>query len=117
MKPKKPCKHCQDPTPNHWPYKCPENPKKPQSINRVSIKQLGYELWLKRVAGPHITARDGYSCVCCGTTEGKLDIEHKLGKGSHPELKRTLKNLQWMCRFPCHRNKTDNVPCLHTGRY
>jgi len=42
-----------------------------------------------------------------------LDVEHQLGKGSHPELKEDLNNLRLYCRIPCHSNKTDGKVCEH----
>lgn len=105
------CKHCG----SKWHYSsmCP-NIQKP--IPRQSAKEISYQVWKETVARPFLTKRDGNSCHCCGRPawEGeKLDIEHELGKGSHPELKKDLDNLRLFCRIPCHRNKTDGKPCLH----
>lgn len=88
-------------------------------MKQVSDKQAEYNRWLEAVARPYLIERDGNKCSCCTrpALEGeKLDIEHTLGKGSHPELKRDLNNLTLMCRIPCHNNKTDNKPCDHGFR-
>lgn len=99
-------------------YCVQHKPRKPivtnKRIKQVSDKQAEYHLWLEEVARPYLIARDGNSCSCCTRPayEGeKLDIEHTEGVGSHASLKRDLDNMTLMCRFPCHRNKTDNVQC------
>lgn len=86
----------------------------------MSANEAQYQIWKETVARPAIIARDGNKCSCCGRPAEageKLDLEHTLGKGSHPGLKRDLKNLTLMCRFPCHRNKTDGVECVHNFVY
>lgn len=95
----------------HKPRKAIVTRKRPK---KVSWKQADYHVWLEVVARPFLIERDGNYCSCCGRpaydTE-KLDIEHTDGVGSHPETKRNLSRMTLMCRFPCHRNKTDGVPC------
>lgn len=78
---------------------------------KMSARELDYQQWLKDVARPYVAKRDGNRCACCGNG-GLLDLDHILNKGSHPELKRNLDNLQFLCR-PCHRLKTDRVVCNH----
>jgi 5-methylcytosine-specific restriction endonuclease McrA len=43
--PKKPCKFCHDPKPNHFPYQCPINPKvalkRKVGLKRTPIKKIG----------------------------------------------------------------------------
>lgn len=90
--------------------------RKTKKVRPQSDKEMSYQTWKETVARPHLIKRDGNWCYCCWRpAEGdeKLDIEHTKGKGSHPESKRELKNMRLYCRFPCHRNKTDNIPCLH----
>lgn len=85
-------------------------------MRQRSKKKIAYDEWLKAVVRPFVIERDGNNCVCCGRAayvDEKLDLDHIKGKGSHPELKRDLDNFQLLCRFPCHRNKTDRVECTH----
>ena len=51
-----------------------------------------------------IKARDQYTCQACGriTQEGDVDHRVSLAKGG----KDTDDNLQYLCRIPCHRDKT-----------
>lgn len=89
-------------------------------MRRMSAKEQEYQEWKENVARPAVIERDGNMCQCCGRPayDGeKLDLDHVLGKGSHPELKRNLDNFQLLCRWPCHRNKTDNKECLHDSTY
>lgn len=84
-------------------------------IKQRSAKEIEYQTWKETVARPYLIERDGNNCSCCkrpAATNEKLDIEHTLGKGSHPELKRNLDNLTLMDRI-CHHYKTINKPCLH----
>lgn len=115
-KPTKPCKHCGDLEPLHWPFQCKDNPKPKQAIKKRSERQIEYHKWLEQVARPYLIERDGNDCFCCGRPchfKEKLDIEHTKPVGSNPQLKRSLSNMRLYCRFPCHRNKTDGKPCVH----
>lgn len=91
-------------------------------MNRQSAKEKDYQIWKEDTARPAVIERDGNKCQCCRRPahEGeKLDLDHIKSKGSHPELKRDINNLRLLCRWPCHRNRTDHIPCLHqleTGR-
>lgn len=51
-----------------------------------------------------IKARDGYVCQQCGrvTVDGEVDHRIPLAKGGTDDDA----NLQWLCREPCHRDKT-----------
>lgn len=85
-------------------------------MKRQSTKELEYQAWKEGIARPTIIDRDGNKCQCCGRPaypEELLDIDHIKSKGSHPELKRDINNMQLLCRFPCHRRKTDRLPCVH----
>lgn len=85
-------------------------------IPQQSAKELDYQEWKEQVARPAVISRDGNNCFCCGRpamSDEKLDLEHTKGKGSRPDLKQDISNLRLFCRFPCHRNKTDNIPCNH----
>lgn len=106
------CKICG----SEWHYQtfCPY--KKNKRPKQQSDKELEYQEWKEQVARPAVIERDGNHCQCClrpAYEEEKLDLDHKDGKGSHPKDKRNIKKLQLLCRFPCHRNKTDNKPCPH----
>lgn len=106
------CKSCL--REGHYKTFCPFTRRKP--INKRSTKQEQYDTWLESVARPFLIQRDGNYCICCkraAKVGEKLDIEHTLTKGSRPDLKRDLNNLTLMCRFPCHRSKTDAKPCFH----
>ena len=95
----------------HKPRKAITTKKRPR---QQSDKEKEYQLWKEETARPFVIERDGNHCACCGRLahEGeKLDLDHILGKGSHPSLKRDLSNFELLCRFPCHRNKTDELPC------
>lgn len=114
MLPKKQCKWCGEASPRHWPFQCRLNPKAHKAIKKQSSKQISYKDWLESVARPYLIAKLGNYCSCCRRPAlggEKLDIEHTLGVGSHAGLKRDLNNMTLMCRFPCHRNKTDHKPC------
>lgn len=90
-------------------------PRPKRRIKQRSVKQIDYETWLKEIARPAVILRDGNRCNCCKMPDNQLDLDHIAGKGSHPELKRSIGNLQLLCRWPCHRNKTDEIPCTHGG--
>lgn len=94
----KPCKYCQATT--HYPYKCKLNPKKPKRIKQIGRRGLKYNDWRDNVAKPYLIAKNGYKCVICGSQK-KLDIDHILKRGSHPELKMDLNNVRFLCRS-CH---------------
>lgn len=87
--------------------------KKPKPIKKVSKKQSEYETWLIKVARPAVIERDGDYCRCCLMVHYPHDLDHVDGKGHNPSRKRDITNLQLLGRFPCHRNKTDRLPCTH----
>lgn len=95
---------------NHRNRKAIATKKRP---NKQSVKEQGYQAWLRETARPAVIARDGDVCNCCKRVHYPHDLDHVLNKGSHPELKRDISNLQILGRFPCHRNKTDHIPCYH----
>jgi 5-methylcytosine-specific restriction protein A len=51
-----------------------------------------------------IKVRDAYTCRKCGrlTLDGEVDHIKPLAKGGTDDDA----NLQWLCREPCHRDKT-----------
>ena len=96
----------------HYKTFCMQNPKKP-IVNRVRrIRPTGkeYDRWRKfrdTKAIPYLDKTFGHKCRRCGVTEN-LDVDHIHGRGSHPQLKYQLSNLQYLCRS-CHRLKTDHL--------
>ena len=98
MNQKKPCKYCNQF--GHYPYMCRLNPKKPKRITRYGKKAREYSKWRDEVAKPYLIAKDGYKCALCGST-GKLDVNHRLKRGSNPHLKMSLDNVEFLCR-QCH---------------
>lgn len=64
------------------------------------------------IAIPYLDKMFGHICMCCGVG-GKLDVDHIIEKGGHPKLKYELDNLRYLCRFPCHANKTAKKECPH----
>jgi len=91
-------------------------PRKPIArLKRPRQQGKEYERWKKfrdEVAKPYLDEKFGHFCRCCGVG-GSLDVDHINAVGSHPQLKYQLSNTQWLCRFPCHRNKTDKKECRH----
>lgn len=112
MQANKVCEVCS--TLGHSKFYCKK--RKPVAIKKVSNKQQAYHEWLESTARPAIIVRDGNKCQCCGRSpnnEEKLDIDHIVSKGSRADLKQDIGNLQLLCRYFCHRNKTDDIKCLH----
>jgi 5-methylcytosine-specific restriction endonuclease McrA len=66
-----------------------------------------YKAFRDDVAVPYLDKNFGHKCRYCGSTDG-LQVDHIHNRGSHPQLKYQLSNLQWLC-FICHRKKTDNM--------
>lgn len=58
--------------------------------------------WRRKVE--QVKQRDRYICQKCGKVTEDGDADHKvpLAKGGTDDLD----NLQWLCREPCHRDKT-----------
>lgn len=84
---------------------------------RKAIKQKGkrtleYEAWRDTVARPYLIKKYGRVCAACGGKRcgnKQLDVDHIKNRGSHYHLRMSLDNVQLLGRFPCHREKTDNV--------
>lgn len=109
---KKACKWCGSQA--HYQSFCFKRPKKAikvvAKIKKVGRRENEYRKWRDKVAIPYLDKAFGHKCADCGTTEN-LAVDHIKNRGSHPELKMKLFNVQWLCP-PCHRHKTDR-----TGRY
>lgn len=115
------CKFC-GATNKHYSTWCRQKPpsksglKIRKPIKKQSDKELEYQAWKEEYARPFVINRDGNICQCCGRAayEGeKLDLDHIEAQRGIKSLKWNVKNLHLLCRWPCHRNKTDNKPCLH----
>ena len=68
-------------------------------INPMGKRTLEYNEWRDTVAIPYLDATYGRICAtpdCMVTT--KLDVQHKQKRGSHPELKMNLNNVEYLCR-------------------
>ena len=61
-----------------------------------------------------VKRRDQYTCQACGlvTEEGDCDHIIPAAKGGKDEMS----NLQWLCREPCHREKTEREAAEAQGR-
>jgi 5-methylcytosine-specific restriction endonuclease McrA len=115
IKPKA-CKTCGSlfHTPMYHKPRSPPRATKPLPRPKRRIKQIGkrtlqYNEWRDQVARPYLIATYGEVCIVpgCTITTG-LDVDHIENRGSHPELKMTLSNVQLMCR-PHHSAKTDRL--------
>lgn len=115
-----PCKLCA----STWHTKafCPQNRKplkvsNPQPLKRYKRpalrgkRSIEYQAWRDTVAIPYLDKRYGHMCAYCANT-GNLDVDHILNRGSHPQLKMNLKNVQFLCRR-CHYLKTDGFSVEH----
>lgn len=48
-----------------------------------------------------------YTCNKCQRNFKEIEVDHILGRGSHPHLIHDLTNLQLLCH-ECHQRKTDH---------
>lgn len=74
--------------------------KPPKGLRRIGKKTLEYNKWRDEIAIPYLDKTYGHFCFDCGAG-GKLDVAHIRGRGSHPELRMILTNVNYMCRS-CH---------------
>lgn len=79
-------------------------------IKRRGKRTIEYDKWRDNVAIPYLDETFGRKCVDCDATED-LQVDHLLGRGSHPHLKMKLFNLQYLC--PQHHHDKTN----HLGKY
>jgi 5-methylcytosine-specific restriction endonuclease McrA len=74
---------------------------------------MDYQDWKELIARPSVVERDGNKCQCVGGCwRIGTDLDHIRNKGSRPDLKKDISNLQLLCRI-CHNNKTDLIICIH----
>lgn len=78
-------------------------PNKP--ITKIGKRTKEYDKWRREVAIPYLDEKFGRLCVYCGATE-RLDINHIKTRGSRPDLKMEITNIEYACRL-CHTKLTD----------
>lgn len=107
--PTKPCKWCG--SDRHWPFQCFKNPKRKTSIKQKGKRTQRYEEWRDKVAIPYLDAKGRVCALCGGNRCGnkQLDVDHIQNRGSHPDLIMNLSNVQYVGRYPCHYEKTNNI--------
>lgn len=89
----------------HSKFYCKERKRKP--ISQRSKETLKYEHFRDKIARPKLIEKYGYVCSVLGCeVDEDLDIDHKKTRGAHPELKYTISNLRFICRYH-HRQITD----------
>lgn len=77
-----------------------------QRIRRKGKRTIEYEAWRRDVAVPYLDKTYGRKCSVLGCPETEyLDVQHKQKRGSHPELKMELSNVEYLCR-PHHIEAT-----------
>lgn len=91
-------------------YCVQHKPRKP--IRKRGKKTLEYEAWRDAVAKPYLDEHFGKICAACGGARCHnklLDVDHIQNRGSSPQAKMDLGNVQYLGRFPCHYEKTNNI--------
>ena len=86
--------------------------KQRKPINQKGKKSLELDAWVRDVARPYLDEKYGRVCAACGGERcgnKQLDVDHIKNKGSNYHLRMVLSNVQYLGRWPCHREKTDNV--------
>lgn len=92
----------------HKPRKPIVTKKRPKQRGK---RTLEYEVWRDTIAIPYLDKTYGHICAKCGQGDYGLhilEVDHIQNRGSHPELKMVLTNVQWLGRIPCHSDKTDH---------
>lgn len=84
------------------------------------MKKLGkagqkYKAFRNDVAYPYLAKKFGKKCTHCSATDVPLDVDHIIKRGSHPELKYDLDNMQLLCRS-CHHKKDNTVDGILNSR-
>lgn len=72
----------------------PRKAKRPEKGERV--KFLDSQEWL--TLRYQILLRYGRQCMCCGTSEGEIHVDHIKPRSKYPELALDPENLQVLCR-------------------
>ena len=75
-------------------------------------KGRGGRPWRRLVEA--VKRRDQYTCQACGRVTEEGDCDHIVpeSKGGKTEMA----NLQWLCRTPCHTEKTERESAQAQGR-
>lgn len=81
-------------------------------INKKGRVTLEYEVWRDSVAKPYLDTKFGHKCACGGCTavEG-LEVDHIINRTN--QNRQLLSNVQYLCAYPCHYNKTNKIKCRH----
>lgn len=101
----KPCKECGSVWHTGWVHK----ERKPMAKTRMKAygkQTTRYNQFRDTIARPYLIDKFGEKCAHCGRADLPLDVDHIKKRGSNPELKYELSNLQLLCR-KCH-NRKDN---------
>lgn len=110
MKPRA-CKSCGGEW--HTAFNCPLRPRK-GFVNKVKLMKpigrqgLKYNQFRNNVAYPYLVEKYGEQCNSCGRSDLPLDVDHIKKRGSRPDLKYDLNNLQLLCRS-CHAKKDNEI--------
>lgn len=101
---KKLCKNCG--SAYHYQTFCPNKKRKP--ISQKGKHARLWEVFRDKVAIPYLDKKFGHVCSIKDCKETKyLDVDHIKNRGSNPNLRYDVKNVQYLCRKH-HQLKTDN---------
>lgn len=82
----------------------------PRQTKPISKHGKHAKLWVTfrdKVAIPYLDKKYGHVCAQDGCNESEhLDVDHIKNRGSNPDKRYDIHNLQYLCR-PHHRAKTD----------
>lgn len=76
---------------NHWNWRGGITP-----LKKKTRYGSGYKPWRRKVI-----LRDGLSCQLCGTTEGRMHVDHIKAFAFHPDLRFEVSNGRVLCER-CH---------------
>ena len=119
--PKKPCKFCHDPQPQHFPYKCPINPKvalkRKVGLKRTPLKKVGKntkQWFVTRATWIRKNPPDANGFWYCylqihewcpkRLTIETLTLDHVVSRSNDPKLRFTLENIKPACKY-CNNKK------------
>ena len=77
---------------------------KKKTPNKIGRRGMEYIVWRDTIARPYLDATYGRKCASCGK-HGQLDVQHIKKRGSHPDLRMELSNVEYLCRS-CHIKAT-----------
>ena len=119
--PKKRCKFCQDPKPNHFPYACPVNPKvvlkRKVGLKRTPIKKIGKQTkqwFMTRATWIRKNPPDENGYWYCylrihpwcpyRLTIATLTLDHVVSRSHAPNKRFSQDNLKPACKY-CNTEK------------